>query len=360
MSAGPMTAGPIRADSMTAWQVTALGEPADVMTTTALAVPRPGPGQVLVQVRAAALNFPDVLLARGQYQERPTLPFTPGVELCGTVVAVGERVGAGVDGGVDGEVDGGADGTRIGERVIGTAVLPHGALAGYALAVAGDLFPAPATLADPEAAGLHIAYQTAWFALHRRAALRAGETLLVNAAAGGVGSAAVQLGRAAGARVIGVVGGPQKVPFAERAGADAVVDRSVDDVVARVRELTGGRGVDVVFDPVGGDAFTAATKVIGFEGRIVVIGFAGGTIQQAATNHLLVMNYTVLGLHWGLYRQRDPGLVRLAHRELTELAAAGAVRPAVSELLPFGDAAGGLTRLGAGLTTGRLVVLPPD
>jgi NADPH2:quinone reductase len=243
--------------------------------------------------------------------------------------------------------------------VIGTATLPHGALAGYALAVVGDLFTAPPTLADAEAAGLHIAYQTAWFALHRRAALRAGETLLVHAAAGGVGSAAVQLGRAAGARVIGVVGGPPKVSFAEQAGADAVIDRSVDDVVARVRELTGGRGVDVVFDPVGGDAFTAATKVIAFEGRIVVIGFAGGTIQQAATNHLLVKNYALLGLHWGLYRRRDPDLVRRAHGELTELAAAGAVRPAVSELLPFGHAVTGLTRLGAGLTTGRLIVLPP-
>jgi NADPH:quinone reductase len=329
---------------MTSWQVAALGEPADVMSVARVPVPEPGEGQVLVQVRAAALNFPDVLMARGQYQERPPLPFTPGIELCGTVAAVGP----------------GVDAARVGERVIGNPALPHGALAGYALAAAQDLYPAPPALDDVQAAAVHIAYQTAWFALHRRAALRAGETLLVNAAAGGVGSAAVQLGRAAGARVIGVVGGPQKVAFAELAGADAVIDRSVDDVVGRVRELTGGRGVDVVFDPVGGDAFTAATKVIAFEGRIVVIGFAGGTIQQAATNHLLVKNYAVLGLHWGLYRQRDPALVRKAHGELTALAGAGAVRPAVSEVLPFGDAVAGLTRLGAGLTTGRLVVLPAD
>jgi NADPH2:quinone reductase len=328
---------------MLAWRVDALGEPAEALAVAQVPVPVPGPGQALVEVRAAALNFPDVLICRGQYQERPALPFTPGLELCGTVAAVGDGVAPG----------------RVGERVIGTVVLPHGALARYALADVADLFPAPDTLDDAAAAALHIGYQTGWFALHRRAALKPGETLLVHAAAGGVGSAAVQLGKAAGARVIGVVGGPQKVALARQAGADAVVDRSREDVVAAVRELTGGRGVDVVFDPVGGDAFTASTKLVAFEGRIVVIGFAGGVIPQAATNHLLVKNYAVVGLHWGLYRRQDPALVRLAHERLTELVASGAVRPLIGDPVPFGNAVDALTRLGAGKSTGRLVVLPP-
>lgn len=328
---------------MLAWRADVPGEPADVLAVAHVPVPAPEPGQVLVEVGAAALNFPDVLLCRGQYQERPSLPFTPGIELCGTIAATGERV----------------DRARVGERVIGTVALPHGALARYALAAAADLFPAPDVLDDVTAAALHIAYQTGWFALHRRAGLQPGETLLVTAAAGGVGSAAVQLGKAAGARVIGVVGGRQKVAYAERVGADAVIDRSTQDVVARVRELTGGRGVDVVFDPVGGDAFAAATKVVAFEGRIVVIGFAGGTIQQAATNHLLVKNYSVVGLHWGLYRQKDPGLVRQVHAELTALVTAGRIRPMVGDRVAFGNAVDGLTRLASGATTGRLVVLPP-
>ncbi|HET9657312.1 MAG TPA: NADPH:quinone oxidoreductase family protein [Kineosporiaceae bacterium] len=337
-------------DVMPAWRAGVLGEPAEVLAVAQVPVPVPGPGEVLVEVRAAALNFPDVLLCRGQYQERPPLPFTPGIELCGVVRAAGDGVGSAA-----------GDGTAVavGQRVIGPVVLPYGALARYALCRASDLHPAPPELDDACAAALHIAYQTAWFALHRRAGLRAGEWLLVNAAAGGVGSAAVQLGRAAGARVIGVVGGAGKVASAEQAGADVVIDRSTQDVVSRVKELTGGRGVDVVFDPVGGDSFAAATKVIGFEGRIVVIGFAGGTIAQAATNHLLVKNYSVVGLHWGLYRSKNPDLIRQAHDELRRLVSSGVVRPLIGERVGFTDAAQALARLAAGRTVGRVAVLPP-
>lgn len=331
-------------DVMPAWRADALGEPADVLAMAQVPVPVPGPGQVLVEVGAAALNFPDVLICRGQYQERPPLPFTPGIEFCGVVAATGD----------------GVDGGRLGERVIGTVVLPHGALARYALADAADLQPAPEALDDAHAAAFHVGYQTGWFALHRRAHLQPGETLLVHAAAGGVGSAAVQLGKAAGARVIGVVGGAQKVAVAEQCGADVVIDRTAVDVVTAVREATGGRGVDVVFDPVGGDAFAASTKLVAFEGRIVVIGFAGGTIPQAATNHLLVKNYAVVGLHWGLYRRQDPAAVRQAHVALTQLVTAGAVRPLIGEPVAFGAAVDALTRLADGRSTGRLVVLPPS
>ena len=331
-------------ESMLAWQVPSNGEPAEVMTLAEIPVPAPGPGEALVEVWSTALNFPDVLMARGQYQERPPMPYTPGIELCGMIVAVGV----------------GVERTRVGERVIGTPTMPHGSLARYAVVAAADLFTAPPGLDDAGASAMHIAYQTGWFGLYRRAALRVGETLLVNAAAGGVGSAAVQLGRAAGARVIGVVGSAAKVEVARSLGADLVIDRSSQDVVQAITSFTHGRGVDVVFDPVGGNAYTTAAKVIAFEGRIVVVGFAGGDVTQVALNHALVKNYSILGLHWGLYRQKDPKLVRRAHDDLCNLVEAGGVKPLVSERLAFEEAAHGLARLAKGDTIGRLTVLPPS
>jgi NADPH2:quinone reductase len=283
-------------------------------------------------------------MARGQYQERPPLPFTPGIELCGTVVGLGAGVGAHL----------------MGERMIGTTALPHGSLARYALAPADDVFYAPGGLDDVSAAAMHIAFQTAWFGLYRRAGLRVQETLLVHAAAGGVGSAAVQLGKAAGAKVIGVVGGRRKADVAHRIGCDHVVDRSTQDVVAAVKQATGGQGVDVVFDPVGGSSWAASTKLIGFEGRIVVVGFASGEIPQAALNHALVKNYSILGLHWGLYRSRNPALVRRAHDDLDRLVSAGAIRPLVGEQVLFEDAAAALGRLAGGETVGKVTVAPPE
>ncbi|AUG76372.1 alcohol dehydrogenase [Kitasatospora sp. MMS16-BH015] len=317
---------------MRAWQVGELGEPREVLRLHEdVPQPEPGEGQVLVRVRAAAVNFPDALLTRGHYQLRPPLPFTPGLELCGEVVGTGQRV-------------------------IGTPVLPAGAYAEYALMAADNLFPAPESLDDAEAAALHIGYQTAWFALHRRARIRAGETLLVHAAAGGVGSAAVQLGKAAGATVIGVVGGAEKAAVARELGADVVIDRRSADFVAAVKEATGGRGADVVFDPVGGDAYTGSAKCVAFEGRIVVVGFAGGSIPAPPLNHALVKNYSILGLHWGLYVTKDPAAVREAHAELTALAAKGVVRPLVSERVPFEEVADAVARVAEGRTTGRLVI----
>ncbi len=186
-------------------------------------------------------------------------------------------------------------------------------------------------------------------------------TLLVHAAAGGVGSAAVQLGKAAGATVVGVVGGKDKARTAEELGCDLVIDRTAEDIAARVKEFTAGRGADVVYDPVGGDAYTASAKCVAFEGRIVVVGFASGTVPAPALNHALVKNYSVLGLHWGLYAAKDPAAILACHTELTRLAAEGAVKPLVSERVPLAGAADAVQRLADGTTTGRLVVLPgPD
>jgi NADPH2:quinone reductase len=328
---------------MRAWHVVALGEPDEAMQCrTDLDPPVPSPGQVLVKVSAVALNFPDILMCRGLYQVRPPLPFTPGIEMCGEVVAVGEPP---------------ADGPtfEVGDRVIGTPAT--GALAEYVvLDAASEVFAAPENLTDAQASAFHIAYQTGWFALHRRANLRSGETLLVHAAAGGVGSAAVQLGKAAGAQVIAVVGGPEKTKVAADLGADMVVDRWSEDFVGAVKAATGGRGADVVFDPVGGDAFAKSTKCIAFEGRLVVIGFTSGEIPSAAANHVLIKNYSVVGLHWGLYRRYDPAAIAEAHSALTALAAEGVVAPLVSDVVQFEEAVDGLTRLAAGETTGRVVV----
>ncbi|AXI85499.1 NADPH:quinone oxidoreductase family protein [Actinospica acidiphila] len=317
---------------MQAWQVHELGEPGEVMRLADVERPTPGEGQVLLRVRAADINFPDALMCRGQYQVRPPLPFTPGVEICGE--------------------------TEDGRRVIANPALPHGGFAEYALADAAALLPAPDALDDAEAAALHIGYQTAWFALHRRARLEAGETLLVHAAAGGVGSAAVQLGKAAGATVIGVAGGAGKAAVARDLGCDVVIDRREQDVVAAVKEATGGRGADVIFDPVGGDAYTQSARTVAFEGRIVIVGFASGTIPSPGLNHALIKNYAILGLHWGLYNTRDPELVRHCHEQLTGLAAKGAIKPLVSERVPLAGAADAVQRVADGVTTGRVTVLP--
>ncbi|WP_128377112.1 NADPH:quinone oxidoreductase family protein [Streptomyces cavernae] len=319
---------------MQAWQVHRNGEPSEVMTLEDVARPEPGDGQVLLKVRAANINFPDALLCRGQYQITPPLPFTPGVEICGE--------------------------TEDGRRVIANPVLPHGGFAEYTVADAAAVLPAPDALDDAEAAALHIGYQTGWFALHRRARLEAGETLLVHAAAGGVGSAAVQLGKAAGATVIGVVGGADKAAVASELGCDLVIDRRTEDVIATVKQATGGRGADVVYDPVGGAAYAQSAKVVAFEGRIVVVGFASGSIPSPALNHALVKNYSILGLHWGLYNTKNPKLVQHCHEQLTELAARGAIKPLVSERVPLGGAADAVQRVADGLTTGRVAVVPGD
>jgi len=325
-----------------AWQLTEHGEPEDVLELTEVASPAPGPGQILVRVLAAAANFPDVLLCRGTYQVKVPFPFTPGVELCGEIVEVGPGVTE----------------FAAGQRVIGDTALPYGAFAEYAVMDASAALPAPPALDDAEAAPFYVTYETCWLGLHRRARLQPGETLLVHAAAGGVGTGAIQVGKAAGARVIGVVGGPDKVALAKEVGADIVIDRSEQDFVAVVKEATGGKGADVVFDPVGGDAFHKSTKCIAFEGRILVVGFASGDMAAAALNHALVKNYDIIGLQGRTYRFLEAGAVRDHYAELVKLTETGAIKTVVTERLALADVPDGLRRLGAGTTTGRIVFIP--
>lgn len=325
-----------------AWSVPQLGEPIDVLELVDQDVPTPGEEQVTVRILAGAANFPDVLMCRGEYQVKPDLPFTPGREVCAEIVTAGPAV------------------TRaaVGDRVLGLTTLPTGGFGEYAVMDQNMLHLAPASLDDAQASCLFIGYQTGWFGLHRLARIQPGETLLVHAAAGGVGSAAIQLGKAAGARVIGVVGSEAKAAYARRLGADVVVNRRDDDFVAVVKDVTAGRGADVIFDPVGGEVYQRSTKCIAFEGRILVVGFAGGEIQSAKLNHALVKNYAILGIHWGLYNTKDPAAVDRCHEELCKLADSGAIDPFVSERFSIDGVPAGLQSLADGKTVGRVVMVP--
>jgi NADPH2:quinone reductase len=326
---------------MRGWQVRELGEPADVLTWTELPDPEPGPGQVLVRVHAVACNFPDILVCRGTYQEKPPLPFTPGLEIAGEVVAAGEGARA-----------------AVGDRVLGTPPVGRGGYAELAVLDAAATLPWPEGMSAGQAAGMFVTYQTGICALAHRGRLRPGETLLVHAAAGGVGSAAVQLGKAMGARVVGTAGGPDKCAVVTGLGADEVIDYSSEDLVGRVKKITGTHGADVIFDPVGGDVFDASRKVVAFEGRILVIGFAGGRFADAPTNHVLIKNYEVVGVHWGYYRKMKPELIPAWQAELGDLWAAGKIDPLVGVELPLDQAPEALRLLGSRGTTGKVVLIP--
>src|SRR3954462_14350169 len=199
-------------------------------------------------------------------------------------------------------------------------------------------FPVPAGMTDEKAASLYLTYQTGYVGLHRRANIPAGGWLLLDAGAGGAGRAAIQLGKAAGATVIATAGGARKTEICRELGADHVIDYTTEDFVPIVKEVTGGHGADIVYDPVGGDVFDKSRKCIAFEGRLVVVGFTSGRIPEAPANHLLVKNYSVVGLHWGLYRKHDPAVFGAVHQELTRLVDAGAIDPLVSQALPLEQA----------------------
>jgi NADPH2:quinone reductase len=211
-----------------------------------------------------------------------------------------------------------------------------------------------------KAAALPITYQTAHVALHHRAQLKSGETVLVHAGAGGVGSAAIQIARAAGARVIATAGGPEKVEVCKDLGAEIAIDYRVENFVEVVKEATEGRGADVTFDPVGGDVFDGSRRCVAFEGRIVVIGFASGRIAEAPTNHVLVKNYSVVGMHWGLYTRVMPDLIRSTHEDLMRLYDNGGIDPLISETVSFEELPKALNKLGSRSTYGKIITRPAD
>jgi NADPH2:quinone reductase len=301
-------------------------------------VPAPGPGEVLIEVHAAGVNFADTLIIRGTYQERPPRPFSPGFEVGGTVAAVGP----------------GVDGLEPGTRVL--AVVGWGGYATHAVARATDVFAIPPEMDFVTAAGFPVTYGTAHGALKWRADLEPGETLLVHGAAGGVGLAAVEVGKAMGARVIATAGGPDKLAVARDHGADRGIDYKTEDVRARIKALTDGRGADVVFDPVGGDVFDATLRAVAWSGRIVVVGFAAGRVPQVPANILLVKNCTVLGFYWGSYRSRAPQLLEDQFRTLFAWFTEGRLRPHVSHTLDLADAARAMQLLLERRSTGKVVL----
>lgn len=321
------------------WLVEELGEPGDVLTLRERDTPEVGAGEVLVDVGACALNFPDVLLARGRYQVKPELPFTPGLEAAGTIAAVGD----------------GVSGLRSGQRVIVMPQLPRGALADQVVVPAHHVFPMADSLSLVKASCLFGTYQTAHFGLHRRAGIREGETLLVHAGAGGVGSAAIQLGKAAGARVIATAGGPAKVELLAKIGADVAIDYNDEDFVERVLAETGGQGVDLVLDPVGGEVLSRSIKCTAWEGRVIVAGFAGGEIPNIAANRILMRNISLVGLHWGPYVQRAPELVQQTLHELLGLLAEGRIDP-LTDVRGFDEVPQALEDLAHRRTVGKVVI----
>ncbi len=300
--------------------------------------PEPGACQVRIRVRAAGVNFADALMVRGRYQERPPLPFVPGMELAGTVDACGAAV----------------DGLARGRPVM--AVVDHGAFAEYAIARIGDLVTLPEGVDPCLAAGFPIAFGTAYGALVWRAGLSAGETLLVHGASGGTGLAAVACGRALGARVIATARGTAARARILEQGAFEVLDSEDPDLVARIRTLTGGQGVDVAFDPVGGAMFEVCRRTVAWEGRILIVGFASGEVPRIPANHLLVKNAAAIGVYWGSYRKRDPERLRAGFRVLLDWLGKGIIRPPMPEVLPFERAAEALARLEQRRAGGKLVL----
>jgi NADPH2:quinone reductase len=302
---------------------------------TDLPRPTPGPGEISLRIAACGLNFADLLMIKGAYQDTPEPPFTLGMEVAGTVEALGP------------DTDGPAPGTRV--AVFGG----QGGLADYGCFPAARAVPLPDAMTFAEAAAFQVAYGTSHVALDHKARLLPGETLLVLGAAGGVGLTAVEIGKQMGARVIACARGADKLDVAKHAGADHLIDAATQDIRDTCRALG---GVDVVYDPVGGDQFTAAMRACNPEARILAIGFASGDVPQIPANHLLVKNISVMGLYWGGYLKFRPEVLTQSMATLFDWYAAGRLRPHVSHLLPLEQAAEALELLRTRKSTGKVVV----
>ena len=325
---------------MRAWQMDEVGDPADVLRQVEVPDPEPGPGEVLLKVDACGLKFPDILQIQGRYQVKPTLPFVPGDEIAGTVVAHGPGVG---------------DGPALGERVLAMA---PGGMADLVAVAADRCLPIPDQMSSEQASAMLVNYGTGVFALRNRARLEAGETLLVTAAAGGVGSAAIQLGKAIGATVYGLAGGEEKVAVAKELGADDAFDYRQVDIVKSIRSVTDGQGIDVVYDAVGGDIFDQVRRLVAWDGRLLIIGFTSGRIADAPTNHILLKNYSIVGVHWGAHLARRSEALAQDWDSVVELFGTGKVDPLISSVRPLDEALQALGEIGSRRTVGKVVIRP--
>lgn len=318
---------------MLAYQIQATGEPAAFAD---LPVPTPGPGQIRLRIRACGLNFADLLMQKGTYQDIPPAPFTLGLEVAGVVDSIGD----------------GVSGLIPGDRV--AVYSGHGGLAEYGVFDAERAVKLPDSMSFEDAAAIQIAYGTSHMALDHRAHLKPGETLLVTGAAGGVGLTAVEIGKLMGARVIAHARGADKLEVARKAGADILID-DAEDLRARVKELG---GADVVYDAIGGEVFKAAFRATNPEGRLLPIGFAGGDVPQIPANHLLVKNLTVIGFYIGGYLKFRPQVVHDSFATLFDWHSQGRIKPHISHTLPLTQVAEGMTLLKERKSTGKVVITP--
>ena len=322
---------------MKVWQVRHYGEPEEMVLCDA-DPPTPSEGEVLIRNRACGLNFFDMLQCQGKYQTRPAFPFTIGAEVAGEI----EAVGAGVDH------------LSVGQRV---ASLPRGGGFSEYTAVRGSrAFPIPDAMSFEQAAAMPVVYQTSLFALDHRARLRAGEWLLVHAGASGVGTAAIQLGKAMGARVIATAGSADKLAFCKARGADHVFSYRDADWVDAVKGICGRFGADVIYDPVGGDIFDLSTKVIAPDGRLLVVGFTSGRIPSLAANRALLKNMSLVGVFWGRHCDEHPGYMESLHEQLLDMYGAGKIDPPVGATYPFESAPQGIRDLANRKVRGKAVL----
>lgn len=326
---------------MRKWEVAELGDPVSVVRQVEVNDPDSGSGQALVRIDAVGLGFPDYLMLQGLYHDKPALPFGIGGEAAGTIL------------------DSDISDVRPGDRmlVLGSEK-GQGLLRERLSASPIQLLPVPANMPAEHASVMFAAYQTSYMALFRRAHLEAGETILVHGATGGVGMAAVQLAKSAGARVIAVAGGQRKVEAALEFGADDAIDHTTTDFVAAVKDLTDGRGVDVAYDPVGGAVFDRTRRVMAVEGRLLVIGFASGTIPSAPVNHALLKNYSIVGFRTRPFRE-DTAYRNSVHADLMRLYGEGKITPRVSAY-DFDDLPSALEEIGSRQVIGRVVVRGPQ
>jgi len=321
---------------MHAWQAVAEGDPKDVFQLVEVPAPLCGPGQVRLMVESCGLNYPDLLMVQGKYQVHPTIPFTPGSEICGRVV------------------DG--DGANVGERVLAMPPRPNGGLAEEVVVPHQMVRSIPQSISSDDAACLQVTYPTAHIALHHRGGLRTGESVLVHAGAGGVGSAAIQLARANGCRVFATAGGPEKTAVCRALGVHVAIDYNNEDFVEVVLTETHGKGIDIVVDPVGGDVFERSRRCVASEGRIMVVGFTSGVIAQMSTNHPLLKNYAVVGVNLGHLQRANPELMNTVHADLMQLYEAGLIRPLIRSVVDFAEARSALVALSERRTVGKTVV----
>lgn len=326
---------------MRAWRVEELGDPWEKCRVQEYELPEVPDEVCRIEVEATDLNFADILQCQGSYQVRIDPPFTPGMNACGTVIEAGDRARF-----------------EVGDRIVGPTLEGHGGYAEQSLVLADRATAVPADLDAKSVMALHVTYGTAWFGLHLRGHLQPGETVLVLAAAGGVGSAAVELAKVHGCWVVAAAGGQAKTDACRALGADEVIDYNSEDLYERVMALTDGHGVDVVYDPVGGEYFDVARRLVAWEGRLLVIGFASGDIPTAPMNHTLVKNYSIVGVHMGGYRGRNERPFETCYEELFQLLREGKINPLIDDTVGFEGLPQAMKDLSDRLTKGRVLFDP--